>query len=182
MADHTGYSVVHLRRLANEGKLQTQRTEGGHRRFIVNGESHVVVYCRVSTSKQKDDLERQVEKCLEAFPSAEVIKEVGSGMRFHRKGLQTLLERCSRGEQLTVVVAYRDRLSRFSYDAIKWIIEKAGGKIVVLHESGLSEEQRLCEDLLAICHCFSCSIHGKRGNAKSKDNKIVSKCLAETDT
>lgn len=54
----------------------------------------------------------------EAYPEYEVIKDIGSGINFKRIGLQHLLEAVFRGEVSEVVVAHRDRLSRFGYDLI----------------------------------------------------------------
>ena len=61
------------------------------------------------------------------FPEAEIVKDIGSGISFRRKGLRTILERAINGDKLRVVSAHRDRLARFGFDLIKWIIEKSGG-------------------------------------------------------
>ncbi|WP_337441953.1 helix-turn-helix domain-containing protein, partial [Fischerella thermalis] len=50
------------------------------------------------------------------YPEAEIIKDIGSGINFKRKGLQTLLDRLMRGDKLTLVVACRDRLCRFGFE------------------------------------------------------------------
>ncbi|WP_232731606.1 recombinase family protein [Kamptonema formosum] len=81
-----------------------------------------VCYCRVSSAKQRDDSEagryrvllaRQVQFMRDRYPQAEIIQDIGSGLNFKRKGLQSLLVRLMRGDQLTVVVACRDRLCGF---------------------------------------------------------------------
>jgi hypothetical protein len=62
-----------------------------------------------------------------------------------------------------LVVAHRDRLCRFGFELIEYIVEKSGGKITVLeHDSNKSSEQELAEDLLSIVHVFSCRQMGKR--------------------
>jgi predicted site-specific integrase-resolvase len=66
------------------------------------------------------------------------------------------------GDVIELVVAHRDRLARFGVELIKWIIERNGGKLVVLNESTLSPEQELTEDILTILHVFSCRLHGLR--------------------
>jgi predicted site-specific integrase-resolvase len=78
-----------------------------------------------------------------------------------------------RGEQLVVVVAYKDRLCRFGFDLISWIIEQNAGKIVVLNQTGFSPERELINDLRAIVHVFSCRLHGLR-NYKSQINQDLS--------
>ena len=67
------------------------------------------------------------------YPAAEVVTDVGSGLNFKRRGLLSLLDRLHRGEKLTIVVAYRDRLARFGTDLIERLIEQNGGQLVVLN-------------------------------------------------
>ena len=106
-----------LRKLADEGKIETIRISG-QRRYNVSTylgkqpKQSIICYCRVSSPKQRDDLERPVEYMRNNYPQAEIIKDIGSGLNYKRRGLRTLLERAMRGEQLMVVVAYKDRLCR----------------------------------------------------------------------
>lgn len=166
-----------LRKLANDGKIHHIKTESGQRRYDVAsfiGESKsesTVCYCRVSSHKQKDDLERQTTYLKEKSQKAEVVKDIGSGLNFKRKGLNKILERAMRGDKLKLVVAHRDRLARFGFDLIKFVIEQNGGSILVLEESSLSPQQELVQDLLNILHVFSCRMHGLRSykDAISKD-------------
>lgn len=128
-----------------------------------------VIYARVSSTKQKPDLERQIQSLSEKFPEHKVIRDIGSGINWSRPGLKTLLRYCLDGSIREVVVAYRDRLSRLGFELLKFIIEEAGGKLVVLSETkaeqGIDEfrpESELGEDLLSIIHVFSCRHYGKR--------------------
>lgn len=127
-----------LRSWANAGKIDHIRTGSGQRRYDVDsylrgrGVSSTVCYCRVSSSKQKDDLARQVLFMRERFPEAEIIEDCGSGLNFKRRGLRSLLERSMRGDKLKVVVAHRDRLCRFGFDLIRYVVEFSGGEILVL--------------------------------------------------
>ena len=67
------------------------------------------------------------------YPEAEVITDIGSGINFKRRGRLSLLDRLHRGEKLTIVVAYRDRLARFGTELISLLIDKNGGQLVVLN-------------------------------------------------
>ena len=163
------YTPDHLRRLANEGKIDTIRTGGGHRRYnvekFIRNESVTITplcYCRVSSSKQRDDLERQVAYMRRIYPEAEIIRDIGSGINFKRKGLKTLLDRLLQGDKLQVVIAHRDRLARFGIDLIRYLIEQNGGELVVLDQTEHSPQEELTSDLLAILHVFSCRMHGLR--------------------
>ena len=176
------YTPDHLRRLANEGKIEYIRTGGGHRRYDVDGyiksksqSIATVCYCRVSSTKQRDDLERQVEYLRSIYPEAEVIRDIGSGINFKRKGLRTLLERLMQGDKLQVVIAHRDRLARFGIDLIQYLIEQNGGELVVLDQTAHSPQEELTKDLLAILHVFSSRMHGLRSyRDKIKEDKSLS--------
>jgi predicted site-specific integrase-resolvase len=100
------------------------------------------------------------------YPDAEIIQDVGSGLNFKRKGLQALLVRFMRGEQLTIVVACRDRLCRFGFELFEFMAEQNGGKIVVLDRIVYCPETELTNDILAILHVFSCRMHSRRSYSK----------------
>lgn len=167
-----------LQKWANAGRIDTIRTPGGQRRYDVDGflgasaGVKLVCYCRVSSAKQKDDLGRQVAVMQERFPRAEIVKDIGSGLNWKRKGLLALLERAVRGEKLEVVVAHRDRLARFGHEIVRWIIEQPGGKLVVLDQATLSPDVELGQDLCAIIHVFSCRINGRRKYKVKADQNI----------
>jgi len=168
-----------LRNWANSGKISYIRTASRQRRYDVDEylsktrSACTICYCRVSSYKQKDDLQRQVEYMQKKFPKAEIITDIGSGINFKRKGLKSILERAIEGDKLKVVSAHRDRLARFGFELIRWIIERSGGELLVLNESNLSPETELTRDLLTILHVFSCRMHGLR-NYKDKIDKAFS--------
>jgi len=178
-----------LRSWANADKIQSIKTVGGHRLYNVDSfikqqkEKRKICYCRVSSKKQKDDLERQVIFMRNRYPEYEIIEDIGSGLNFKRKGLISLLESANRGDVEEVVVAHKDRLSRFGFDLIKWFIEKQGGKLLVLDGTNLSSQQELVNDILSIIHVFSCRIHGLRQYAcKIKEDKNISKQTTTPDS
>jgi predicted site-specific integrase-resolvase len=165
-----------LRHYGDNGTIEYYyRTESGQRRYNVEvylgqqKQSTAICYCRVSSPKQRDDLNRSVQFMREQYSGAEVIKDIGSGLNYKRRGLKSLLELAMRGEQLEIVVAHRDRLARFGFELIKWIVQQNGGKIVVLKQTNLSPEQELTNDLLIILHVFSSRrylMHGLRNYKK----------------
>ena len=122
----------------------------------------VVCYCRVSFAKQRGDLNRQVAQMRELYPDAEIVTDVAGGLNWQRKGLLSILERLHRGDKFDVVVAHRDRLARFGFELIEWLVLQNGGTVLVLNQSDGSPESELTEDLLAIFHTFSCRMHGLR--------------------
>ncbi|MBD2554591.1 IS607 family transposase [Limnothrix sp. FACHB-708] len=162
-----------LRKYADEGKIETIRNEAGQRLYNVESygrkatRSIVVCYCRVSSAKQRDDLARQVQFMRDRYPDAEIIQDIGSGLNFKRKGLQSLLVRLMRGDQLQVVVACRDRLCRFGFELFEFMVQQNGGELVVLDQSVHCPESELTADLLAILHLFSRRMPGLRSYRKA---------------
>ena len=157
-----------LRRYANQGKIPHYRNSAGQRLYDVDAYLHgtakptVVCYCRVSSAKQRGDLNRQIARMRALYPDAEIISDVAGGLNWKRRGLLSILERLHRGDKLEVVVAHRDRLARFGFDLIEWLVQQNGGSVVALNHSDASPESELTEDLLAILHTFSCRMHGLR--------------------
>lgn len=127
-----------------------------------------IFYCRVSSEKQKDDLERQCELARSTYPQHRIISDIGSGVNWKRKGIKTILEYAMQGTLGEVVIFHKDRLARFGFELFETIINLSGGSIKVLdHDSAKSGEQELAEDLLSIIHVFSCRAMGKRRYKKN---------------
>jgi len=171
-----------LRKYADEGKIKSIKNEAGQRLYDVDSYQResaspaIVCYCRVSSNKQRDDLQRQVEFMQGNYPNAEIVKDIGSGLNFKRKGLQSLLVRLMRGDKLQIVVACRDRLCRFGFEIFEFMVQQNGGSIVVLSNPVHSPESELTTDLLAILHVFSCRMHGLRSyRQKIKEDPTIPK-------
>ncbi|MBU7587059.1 MAG: IS607 family transposase [Nostoc sp. TH1S01] len=184
-----GISPSTLRRWEEEGKLIPERTLGNQR---IYNESHlaiakslksgrypsrVVIYCRVSSNNQKDDLLSQV-KAMESFCLAQgvsvtqTIQEIGGGLNFKRPKFLQIIQWAIAGELKSLYVAHKDRLCRFGFDLVEQIVLWGGGNIVVANAETLSPHEELTQDLLSIVHCFSSRLYGLR-KYKSKVKKIV---------
>lgn len=187
-AEELGVCPNTLRNWANEGKIRYIRTSSGQRRYdtssvITPDARHSgVCYCRVSSAKQKDDLARQVAFMRDKFPGYDIVTDIGSGLNFKRKGFEAVLERAMQGTLGTVVVAHRDRLCRFGFELVQWIVEHNDGKLMVLDDIVSSPEGELVKDLVSIIHVFACRIHGLRKYTSeiSKDTDLPH-CGAEDD-
>ncbi|MCU7245392.1 MAG: IS607 family transposase [Microcystis aeruginosa G11-06] len=164
---------VHIRTLSKweqEGQIQAIKTPSGQRRYdiesyqrkFISPARDTVVYARVSSRGQQEDLARQIKAIKERYPSAEIVSEIGGGLNFKRKKLLALLERVMSGNIGTIVVAHKDRLARFGFDWLNWFCEQFDCKIVVLNETNLSPEAEMVEDILAVLHCFSSRLSGLR--------------------
>lgn len=176
-AKRIGRSVQTVRRWEREGKLTAKRLPSGQRYFDesdvrslmggVPSKQDIVVYCRVSSAGQKDDLASQVAAmeayCLAAGIPVDVwMREVGGGMNFKRKQFLTIIDRIQRGEIKKLLVAHKDRLMRFGFELFNHIAIENGCEIVVVNQESLSPQHEMVEDLMAIVYTFSCRLDGIR--------------------
>lgn len=164
----------------NSGKLKALRTTGNHRRYTYasiknyipeepKSEKQRICYCRVSTFSQKEDLERQIEYFRDQYPDHLIIKDIGSGINFKRKGFNTILDTAIKGDLEEVVVTHKDRLCRFGFDLVERIISQCSqGKIVVLDQKQTSPQEELVNDLLSIITVFSSRLYGLRSHQLKK--------------
>jgi predicted site-specific integrase-resolvase len=135
-----------------------------------------VIYARVSSSKQKDDLQRQIEDLQRSYPEYTLFKDIGSGLNYKRKGLQTLLEQVYKGNVKSIVVSHKDRLCRFGSELLEQIFNTFGTKLVVhsktYKHSDDIESNELRDDLLAVTTYFVAKHNGKRAAANRKKRKL----------
>lgn len=134
-----------------------------------------VIYSRVSTAKQKKDLENQTE-LLETYCNkngiiiGQTFSDVGSGINFDRKAFQDLLHAVLNYKVKKVFITYKDRLSRISFPLFKDIFEKFGCEIVVLNETNDEKliEKEIFSEIISLIHCFSMKVYSNRRKEKLK--------------
>jgi len=130
-------------------------------------EQKIVVYCRVSSAGQKNDLESQ-KKAVEQFciaagkPVALWLQDIGSGLNYKRKNFIALMEMVEQGEVSEIVIAHKDRLVRFGYEWFEKFCRDHGATLTVMNAETLSPEEEMTQDLLSIIHCFSSRLYGLR--------------------
>ena len=184
-ADLLGVSTKTLRRWEKEGKMKSQRTAGGHRRYAVQDliggkktKGTTLCYARVSSHDQKEDLKRQC-LVLESYSASqgfsfELIQDLGSGMNYKKKGLNRLLKLLCTGNIDRLVITHKDRLLRFGSELVFAICEIFGIEVVIINKSADSSyEEDLTSDVLEIITVFSARLYGSR----SHKNKNIMKEL-----
>lgn len=140
----------------------------------------VIGYCRVSSHKQKDDLERQIEN-VKTYMIAkgyqfDVITDIGSGINYNKKGLNQLIDMITSSEVEKIVILYKDRLLRFGSEIIENLCDKYGTVIEIIDNTEKTEEKELVEDLIQIITVFSCRLPGKRA---FKAKKMIKELLED---
>ncbi len=174
---------------AERGDIEYIELPSGHKRYRINGSGNTtlqsapteekkkvnICYCRVSSHGQKEDLKRQVEYMQQRYPGYEIYTDIGSGLNWKRPSLKTVLRRCLQGDVEQVAVAHKDRLARFGYDIIDYILGQSGVKLLCDHqEVHRSKESELVEDILSIVTVFSARIHGQRSyHSNPKDHSAT---------
>ena len=179
-AKSLGVSIQTLRNWDKEGKLKpTYVTENGYRYYsedLLNKFRNIknvnkikkknILYARVSTKSQKDDLDRQVDNLKQyAYSkgySFEIITDIGSGINYKKEGLLKMINLVECGEVDRIIVLYKDRLIRFGYDLIEYICKLNDTKIEIVDNSTISKEQELTEDLIQIITVFANKLYGAR--------------------
>ena len=128
--------------------------------IIINKEK--IIYGRVSSNNQKDDLERQIKILKKYYPKYTLIKDIGSGVNLNRRGLRKIIDLAIEGKIEEVVVVHKDRLCRFGYELIEDLIFKySNGKITIINEVENKEpKEELVEDVLQIMNIFVAKMNG----------------------
>ena len=188
-----GVTPQTLRNWDKSGKLKPHHTtKSGYRYYSseqlnnitnVQGIDRITVgYCRVSSYKQKDDLERQFANMytylLAQGKPFRIIQDIGSGINYHNKGLIELIQLINNNLVEKLVVLYKDRLLRFGFELIEEIAKLHNCKIEIIDHTEKTEQQELVEDLVQIITVFSCKLQGRRAH---KAKKLVEDLLNDKD-
>ncbi len=159
-AELINVSVRTLQRWDVEEKLKAFRTPTNRRYYTYKQyleykgiqkeetDKKTVIYTRVSTSNQKDDLKNQVE-FLRQYANTkgiivdEVIEDLGSGFNYNRKKWNKLIDSCMTNEIGTIIIAHKDRFVRFDYEWFERFLAKFNVKIIVVNNESLSPQEEL---------------------------------------
>ena len=191
-AELLGVSVKTLQRWDRDGILKANRTPTDRRYYTYdqylqfkgiqteNDIRDIVIYARVSTKNQKDDLQNQVD-FLKQFCNAkgiivnQCIEDFGSGLNYNRKKWNKLLDDVMGNRIKTIVITNKDRFIRFGYDWFEKFCEKFNTKIIIVNNETLSPNEELVQDIISILHVFSCRLYGLRKykNQIKEDEEIA---------
>ncbi len=194
-AKRVGLHPQTVRGMIKRGELKPFVTPSGQYRFT---EEHIkqvlgisedkrgktVIYARVSTQKQKEYLQNQVEVCRQFLASRglqvdEIITDTASSFNFKRKGLNKLLDMCFNGEVKTVCIYSKDRLSTVAYDLFEQMLRRLGiGVLIVENSERLITDEQLkdaVEEMISFVHYITSKIYGSRSYKREK----IEECIKE---
>ena len=183
-AKMTGVSVRTLWRRINDGTLEVVKSKTGRVFVEINDEVkpyklNVCVYTRVSSSENKDNLERQKERVIsycnaKGYKVSSVVTEIGSGLNDERKKLEKVL--LDKSINL-IVVEHKDRLARFGLNYIQKLLELDGRKIEIINPQ-TNDEDDLMQDFVSIITSFVSRLYGRR-RSKRLTEKIIKEVVNE---
>lgn len=170
---------------AKQGKIRTTKINDKH--LIYNDDDvyaiagispirNIVIYARVSTSKQKKDLENQIET-LKLFANSngfvvnKIYKDIASGMSFDRQNFKDMLFDVIEHKIKTVLISNKDRFSRVSFNMWKELFKSFNCDIIVMNdilENNDNDDKEIFEDIISLIHCFAMKMYSKRRKNKLK--------------
>lgn len=175
-------TYVTLREWARSGKIPVEILPSGRINYLPqkttcsNTLKKTLIYSRVSTSSQKDNLYRQTDR-LKTFCASrglvvdDVYEEIGSALNYNRRLYLKLLKAVLNKEVTTIVVEYKDRLLRVGFEEFKYICDHSGIDLIVVDntESTKTYTQEITEDLVSIIHHYSMRLYSSRKRKKIEE-------------
>jgi len=195
-AKEAGVTVETLRSWEKAGKIKSERTKGGHRRYQVEeiesfanrdkkSEKVTAIYGRVSTPGRKNDLEIQ-KQVLQLYCASKgwkyrIVEDIGSGLNYNKKGLLELIKLIESNQIERIVLNYKDRLLRFGSEIIFEICKYHGIEIVIINEDEIKTyEEELVEDVLSIITVFSSKLYGSKSHKSKTVLETANKLFEDT--
>lgn len=178
VSEITGLAQSTLRLMHRKGELVPAKISSGGTRYYSDEQIKeymgietvskriVIGYARVSSRKQEDDLNKQIEN-LKTYMFAkgysfEMITDIGSSMNYSKNGLTKLLERIHNGEVSKVVVLYKDRLVRFGFELLETVCKLNDCEIEIVDNTPKTNEEELVNDLVKVVNVFGSELKGEQ--------------------
>ena len=181
-----GISLSTAYRWIKSGKLKSEfRTIGKHRRFNLssihsqfiqsnNNDKLTVLYSRVSSHDQKNDLFTQQQKLLHYaqinhYQNIKLISDLGSGLNYKKSGLNQLLNLILTQQISTLIINHKDRLLRFGSELIFKLCDFYHVNVIIIENKSLSFEETLTHDVIELMttyyfNFYIAKLYGKRSH------------------
>lgn len=175
-----------LTKYLKQGKLKAKLLDNGYYDYeeksvydFLNKDisRKTVIYARVSTKKQKNDLKDQIELLKNfgfqnGYTINEIYSDIASGITFeNRIDLFKLIDEIINNKIEKLIITYKDRLSRIGFDFFETLFNKFGCEIIVISEVGSNklDREEIFEEIISLLHCYSMKMYSKRKNNKIKE-------------
>lgn len=181
----TQFSRITLMNHVKNGKIKANKLPNGYydydeddvMKFVKNEHRKNVIYARVSTYKQKNDLDHQIH-FLNKFCKNndinidQIVSDISSGLDLDRPNFSNLLDDILHYRISTVVISFKDRLTRLSFPILQSIFNKFGTNIIIASKTDDDDDntEEYFEDLMALMHIFSTKVYSNR--RKLLDDKL----------
>ena len=129
-----------------------------------------MVYARVSSGDQKEDLDRRVVEWAtqQGCRPDEVVKEIGSGLNGNRRRLRRLIADHTVG---TVMVEHRERLCRFGFEYVEAALAGRGARILVMEDNELEDD--LVRDVTEVMTSLCARLYGRRSARRRAERALA---------
>lgn len=133
-----------------------------------------VIYARVSTQKQKNDLKNQVQT-LRNFANekgiivSHVYEDVASGLNYDRGEFQNMVNDIINHQIKIVIISNKDRLTRVSFDMWKQLFKQFHCELIVANEDenkNDNSDNEIFSDIISLLHCFAMKMYSNRRKKK----------------
>ena len=175
-----------LTKYVKEGLIKVEKLPNG--RYEYDSESvysflnkdmkrKTYIYARVSTLKQKPDLDNQIELLKQfcftnGYTISGIYSDIASGISFEKRNdFFKMLDDIIDNKVERVVITYKDRLSRIGFDLFYRLFQKYNCEIVIMSEVGSEklDRQEIFEEIVSLLHCYSMKFYSKRKIQKVKE-------------
>ena len=156
-------------------ELQIEQLPSGRYYVVVppDNDARCVVYARVSSGDQREDLDRQVGRVVawatgHGHRPDEVVKEIGSGLDGSRSRLRRIMGDPTVG---MIIVEHRERLCRFGFEYVEAALSGRGARILAMDEGELEDD--LVRDATEVMTSLCTRLYGKRSARRRAERAVA---------
>jgi len=179
--EYYSISAPTLRHWSETNKISSQQLPTGRYKYWIadikkKGNNNktgqtTIIYSRVSSTKQSRDLTRQEHYLKSKYPTAESRTDIGSGLNYKRPGFKAILQSLFKGNIKEVVVAHKDRFTRFGFEFFEWLFNQFGAVLTSLENEKYTDGtgNDLTDDLMSVITVFTARYYGSRKYKETKN-------------
>ena len=140
----------------------------------ITTERSSVIYARVSTQKQKKDLQNQIETLMNYaisndYKITKTYKDIASGLSYDRGEFLSLLNDVIEYKIKNVFITNKDRLTRVSFDMWKTLFKQFNCELKVINETNNesdNSDKEIFNDIISLLHCLAMKMYSSRRKKK----------------